>query len=82
MNIYILKNLVFIQCLYNPSKYKTHGFPFPTALLTFPHGNNMGSLSFVWRVPVADDITFTESHKVIRAVHSSISQPNHVSRAV
>ena len=49
----------------------THGFPFLTALLTNAH-SNMVNLSFVWRVPVADDTTFSESQKVIEAVNESI----------
>ena len=35
----------YTQCM------KSHGFPFPAVLVTYAHGNNIGNLNFVWRVP-------------------------------
>ena len=41
------------------------GFTFPTALLTYTHGNNVGSLHFVWRVETFGDGAFSDSQPVI-----------------
>ena len=37
------------------------GIPFPTALLTYSHGNNVGNLSFLWKMKSVDESSFTES---------------------
>ena len=43
----------YTQCM------KNHGFHFPTVLVTYAHGNNMGNLNFVWKVPSCDESAFS-----------------------
>ena len=35
----------YTQCM------KNHGFPFPAVFVNYAHGNNVGNLNFVWKVP-------------------------------
>ena len=51
---------------------KKIGFPFPTALLSYSHGNNVGGLHFIWKVAKADESSFSESQRVIEAIKSNI----------
>lgn len=51
---------------------KTVGFPFPTALLSYTHGNNVGNLNFVWKVNSADESSFSDSQRVIEMVKKNI----------
>ena len=53
-------------------RMKSNGFPFPTALLSYTHGNNVGNLHFIWKVPSADVTSFSESQKVIETIKISI----------
>ena len=55
-------------------KLKTSGLPFAAALLTYTHGNNVGNLSFVWKVHATDesDSAFSNSQSVIESVKQSI----------
>ena len=62
-------------CPQNPSKryeflkkLKNIGLPFPTAMLTYSHGNNVGSLNFLWCVPDKSDSTFSSCQGVIESV--------------
>ncbi len=51
---------------------KEVGFPFPTALLTYTHGNNVGSLHFVWKVESYSDASFSDSQPVIETLKKDI----------
>ena len=51
---------------------KTVGVSFPTALLSYTHGNNVGNLHFMWKVASTDDSSFTDCQKVIEAVKKEI----------
>lgn len=51
---------------------KETGFPFPTALLTYTHGNNVGSLHFVWKVESYSDTSFSDSQPVIEKLKEDI----------
>lgn len=51
---------------------KRVGFPFPVALLTYTHGNNVGSLHFIWKVESYGDSAFTESQPIIETVKKDI----------
>ena len=44
---------------------KSSGFPFPTALVTYTHGNNIGNLNFMWKVQSNDESAFSDSQAVI-----------------
>lgn len=51
---------------------KTKGFPFPSALLTYSHGNNVGNLNFIWRVPSTSETSFSDSQSIIESVKKKI----------
>ena len=51
---------------------KSNGFPFSTALLTYMHGNNVGNLSFLWKVHSNDESAFSHSQSVIEHVKEYI----------
>ena len=51
---------------------KRVGITFPTALLTYTHGNNVGSLHFVWRVETFGDGAFSDSQPVIELIKKDI----------
>ena len=51
---------------------KRVGITFPTALLTYTHGNNVGSLHFVWRVETFGDGAFSDSQPVIESIKKDI----------
>ena len=53
-------------------KLKSTGLPFPCALLTYSHKNNVGNLHFVWQVPDTKESTFTQSQSVIEAIRKSL----------
>ena len=53
-------------------RMKSNGFPFPTALLSYTNGNNVGNLHFIWIVASADVTSFSESQKVIGTIRRSI----------
>ena len=53
---------------------KKTGFPFPAALLSYSHGNNVSGLHFVWKVTCADESCFTDSQKVIDAIKPTLQQ--------
>ena len=49
-------------------KLKNICLPFPTAMLTYSHGNNVGSSNFLWCVPDKSDSTFSSCQGVIESV--------------
>lgn len=51
---------------------KRVAFPFPVALLTYTHGNNVGSLHFIWRVESYGDTAFSDSQPIIETVKKDI----------
>ena len=51
---------------------KTVGFRFPTALMSYAHGNNAGNLHFVWRVSGPIESSFSDSQQVIESAKESI----------
>ena len=53
-------------------KMKTVGFRFPTALLSYAHGNNIGNLHFVWRVSGPNESSFSDSQQVIESAKERI----------
>jgi hypothetical protein len=62
---------------YNYTKrLKTRGLPFPTAMLTYSHGNNVGNVSFIWKVdccgPNFAIINLCNRSKVIIVTHVSL----------
>ena len=59
---------------------KSSGFPFPTALLTYSHGNNVGNFNFIWRVQAVSEASFSDSQSVIEAIKKSI--PTYHTRAM
>ena len=59
---------------------KSNGLPFPTALLTYSHGNNIGSLNFIWRVQSCSESTFSDCQLVIESVKKNI--PTYHTRAM
>lgn len=59
---------------------KSHGLPFPTALLTYSHGNNIGSFNFIWRVKSTSESTFSDCQSVIESVKKNI--PTYHTRAM
>ena len=56
-------------------RMKSNEFPFPTALKSYTHGNNVGNLHFIWKVPSADVTSFSESQKVIETIKRSTVHP-------
>lgn len=56
----------YTQCM------KNHGFPVPTALVTYTHGNNLGNLNFIWKVPFCDESGFSASQSVILKLQENI----------
>ena len=56
----------YTQCM------KNHGFPFPAVLVTYAHGNNLGNLNFVWKVPSCDESAFSASQSVILKLQEKI----------
>ena len=56
----------YIQCM------KNHGFHFPAVLVTYAHGNNVGNLNFVWKVPSCDESAFSVSQSVILSLQEKI----------
>lgn len=59
---------------------KSNGFPFPTSLLTYSHGNNVGNLNFVWRVHAISESSFSECQPVVEAIKKNI--PTYHTRAM
>ena len=53
---------------------KAQGLPFPTALLFYSHGNNVGTcnLNFLWKVKSVNESSFTESQGAIEAAKCKI----------
>lgn len=51
---------------------KSDGLPFPTALLTYSHGNNVGNLNFVWKVQSTSESSFSDCQPVIENVKRNI----------
>ena len=49
-------------------KLKMCGLPFPCAILTYSHGNNIGNLNFIWRVGGKEDSDFARSQSEIEHV--------------
>ena len=49
-------------------KLKTCGLPFPCALVTYSHGNNIGKLNFIWRVDGKDESSFAKSQSEIERI--------------
>ena len=49
-------------------RLKTRGLPFPTAMLTYSHGNNVGNLSFIWKVDCKDESSFARSQGEIESI--------------
>ena len=58
----------FHRFQYNFIQSMKIGFPFPTVLLSYSHGNNVGGLHFIWKVAKADESSFSESQRVIEAI--------------
>ena len=59
---------------------KFNGLTFPTALLTYSHGNNIGSLNFIWRVQSSSESSFSDCQSVIENVKKNI--PTYHTRAM
>ena len=53
-------------------RMKNHGFPFPAVLVTYAHGNNLGSLNFVWKVPSCDESAFSASQPIIFSLQDKL----------
>ena len=51
---------------------KSSGLQFPTALLTYTHGNNVGNLNFVWKVQSISDLSFSQCQPVIENIKKDI----------
>ena len=51
---------------------KNHGFAFPVVLVTYAHGNNVGNMNFVWKVPSCDESAFSDSQSVILKLQEKI----------
>ena len=51
---------------------KSNGLPFPTALLTYAHGNNVGNFNFIWKVQSTSESSFSECQSVIETVKKNI----------
>ena len=65
-------SIVDFRAKYNLiSTIKSNSFPFPTALLSYSHGNNVGNLHFIWKVPSADETSFSEIQKVTETIKRS-----------
>ena len=47
---------------------KTCGLPIPTTMLTYSHGNNVGNLSFIWKVDCKDESSFARSQGEIESI--------------
>lgn len=56
---------------------KSKGFPFPTALLTYAHGNNVGNFNFIWRVQSTSERSFSDCQSVIENVKKKSSHLSH-----
>ena len=59
---------------------KSSGFPFPSALLTYAHGNNVGNLNFIWRVQSTSEESYSDCQSVIEKVKKNI--PTYHTRAM
>ena len=61
-------------------KLKALGLPFPSALLVYSHGNNIGNLSFLWRVPSQDESSYSKCMTEIE--HVKLLLPSYKTRAM
>ena len=61
-------------------KLKKFGLPFASALLTYSHGNNVGNLSFIWRVHNNDSDNYSRCVHVIEQV--KLQLPSYKTRAM
>ena len=57
-----------------PSRNEDPWVSLSNSIVNIAHGNNIGNLNLVRKVPVADDTTFSDSQKEIKAVKQNISQ--------
>ena len=53
-------------------KLKRCGLPFPCAMLTYSHGNNIGNLNFIWRVDDKGENGFTRSQSEIEHIKNML----------
>ena len=51
---------------------KSDCLPYPTALLTYAHGNNIGNLNFIWKVASITESSFSDCQPVIESVKKDI----------
>ena len=56
----------YTQCM------KNYGVHFPAVLVTYAHGNNIGNMNFVWKVPSCDKSAFSVSQSVILSLQEKI----------
>ena len=61
-------------------KLKALGLHFPSALLIYSHGNNIGNLSFLWRVPSQDESSYSKWMSEIE--HVKLLLPSYKTRAM
>ena len=61
-------------------RLKALGLPFPSALLIYSHGNNIGNLSFLWRVPSQDESSYSKWMSEID--HVKLLLPSYKTRAM
>ena len=59
---------------------KSNGFPFPTALVTYAHGNNVGNLNFLWKIQGDEESAFSDSQRVVEQLKQHI--PTYHTRAM
>ena len=59
---------------------KSNGFPFPTALVTYTHGNYVGNLNFLWKIQGDHESAFSDSQRVVEQLKQYI--PTYHTRAM
>ena len=51
---------------------KSNEIPFPTALVTYTHGNNVGHLNFLWKIQGDEESAFSDSQRVVEQLKQNI----------
>ena len=51
---------------------KSNGFPFPTALVTYTHENNVGNLNFLWKILGDEESAFSDGQRVVEQLKQHI----------